>query len=120
MRQVRSIRFRFSLVLILVLVLVAVMGLFSLWRVTDYHLVGGDIREHYLPNTQFLGDLNNMISDFRTAESTALLADTDEERAVNDAQLETIDRRIALALGARKRLLALRRARPSLPVRPPG
>ena len=97
MRQVRSIRFRFSLVLILVLVLVAVMGLFSLWRVTDYHLVGGDIREHYLPNTQFLGDLNNMISDFRTAESTALLADTDEERAVNDAQLEQIDRRIALA-----------------------
>ena len=97
MRQVRSIRFRFSLVLILVLVLVVVMGLFSLWRVTDYHLVGGDIREHYLPNTQFLGDLNNMISDFRTAESTALLADTDAERATNDAQLEQIDRRIAVA-----------------------
>ncbi len=97
MRQVRSIRFRFSLVLILVLVLVAVMGLFSLWRVTDYHLVGGDIREHYLPTTQFLGDLNNMISDFRTAESTALLAETDEERAVNDSQLEQIDRRIAVS-----------------------
>jgi signal transduction histidine kinase len=73
------------------------MGLFSLWRVTDYHLVGGDIRDHYLPNTQFLGDLNNLISDFRTAESTALLADTDAERATNDAQLEQIDRRIALA-----------------------
>jgi len=97
MRQVRSIRFRFSLVLILVLVLVAVMGLFSLWRVTDYRLVGGDIREHYLPTTQFLGDLNNMISDFRTAESTALLAETDDERAVNDAQLEQIDHRIAMA-----------------------
>ena len=97
MRQVRSIRFRFSLVLVLVLVLVAVMGLFSLWRVTDYHLVGGDIREHYLPNTQFLGDLNNMISDFRTAESTALLAETDQERSTNDAQLEQIDRRIAQA-----------------------
>ena len=97
MRQVRSIRFRFSLVLILVLVLVAVMGLFSLWRVTDYHLVGGDIRDHYLPNTQFLGDLNNLISDFRTAESTALLADTEAERVTNDAQLEQIDRRIATA-----------------------
>ena len=97
MRQVRSIRFRFSLVLILMLALVVVMGLFSLWRVTDYHLVGGDIREHYLPNTQFLGDLNNLISDFRTAESTALLADTDDERATNDSQLEQIDRRIAQA-----------------------
>jgi hypothetical protein len=40
--------------------------------------------------------------------------------AVIAALLAEPERRIALALGARKRLLALRRTRPSLPVRPAG
>ncbi len=97
MTQARSIGFRFSSVFFLVFILVVVLGLFSLWRLKDYHVIASDIRERYLRNTQFLGDLNNFTSDFRAAEGTALLTSTPAESLANQQEVEVLDRRITLA-----------------------
>ena len=97
MAQSRSIAVHFSSVFLLVLLLVVVLGMFALWDVQDYHAATADIRERYLPNTQFLGDLNNFTSDFRAAEATALLTSTAREAAGNEDEVEQLDRRITLA-----------------------
>src|SRR5208282_2605746 len=97
MAPLRSIRARFSSVFILVLLLVVVLGLFSIWRLEDYHVIVAGIRDRYLPNTQFLGDLNNFTSDFRAAEATALLSSTQSEISANQKDVEQLDRLITLA-----------------------
>jgi len=97
MSKVRSIRFRLLSVFFLGIVLVLVLGLISLWRLTGYHVIAANIRDVYLPNTQFLGDLNNFTSDFRAAEAAALLAVSSADRDDNRAEIEGLDRRITLA-----------------------
>jgi hypothetical protein len=54
--------------------LTIILGLFSIGRLTDFNRVSADVRDLWLPNTRFLGDLNNFTSDFRAAEGTNLLA----------------------------------------------
>ncbi len=97
MAQTRSIKFHFSLVFLLLLLFVVVLGLFSLWDLKGYHAITADIRDRYLPNTQYLGDLNNFTSDFRAAEATALLSSSATEVAANQRDVEQLDRRITLA-----------------------
>jgi two-component system, OmpR family, sensor kinase len=92
----RSLRARAWSVAVLIFLLVILLGLFSLWRLKDYHLIVGDIRERYLQNTQFLGDLNNATSDFRAAEATALLASTPFEAAENTEEIARLDKLIDL------------------------
>jgi two-component system, OmpR family, sensor kinase len=97
MAQTHSIKFQFSLVFLVVLLFVVVLGLFSLWDLKDYHAITANLRDRYLPSTQFLLDLNNFTSDFRAAEATALLTSTPAEVAANQHDIEQLDRRIALA-----------------------
>jgi two-component system OmpR family sensor kinase len=97
MKGFRSLRARASSVAGLAFLLVVILGLFSLWRLEDYHLIAGEIRERYLQNTQFLGDLNNSTSDFRAAEATALLASTPYEMGENQQEIDRLDRLIGLA-----------------------
>jgi two-component system, OmpR family, sensor kinase len=97
MAQTHSIRFQFSLVFLVVLLFVVVLGLFSLWDLKDYHAITENLRDRYLPSTQFLLDLNNFTSDFRAAEATALLTSTPAEVAANQHDIEQLDRQIALA-----------------------
>jgi two-component system, OmpR family, sensor kinase len=92
-----SIQARALSVAVLVLLLVVLLGLFSLWRLDDYHIIVGDIRERYLQNTQFLGDLNNSTSDFRAAEAAALLATTASEIDENEQEIKQLDRLITSA-----------------------
>jgi two-component system, OmpR family, sensor kinase len=97
MLQTPSIQVRAFSVAVLVLLLIVLFGIFSLWRLDDYHIIVGEIRERYLQNTQFLGDLNNSTSDFRAAEAAALLASTRAEVEENKREVEDLDRLIALA-----------------------
>lgn len=92
-----SLRARAWSIAALVLSLVILLGLFGLWRLDDYQLIVGEIRERYLPNTQFLGDLNNSTSDFRAAEAAALLASTPLDLDKNRQDIEQLDNLIALA-----------------------
>ncbi len=92
-----SLRFRFSSVFLLVLLVVLVLGLFTIWRLTDYHRFSADVRDRYFRTTQDIGDLNNYTSDFRAAEATGLLVSTSQQKAANDAQMAELDRRISLA-----------------------
>jgi two-component system, OmpR family, sensor kinase len=97
MAQTRSIQVHFSLVFLLVLLFVVVLGLFGLWDLNDYHAMTADIRDRYLPNTQFIGDLNNFTSDFRAAEATALVTSTSSGADANRDEVAQLDRRITLA-----------------------
>ncbi len=97
MLRTLSIQARAFSVAVLVLLLIVLFGVFSLWRLGDYHIIVGEIRGRYLQNTQFLGDLNNSTSDFRAAEAAALLASTRAEAEENKREVEELDRLIALA-----------------------
>ncbi len=97
MLRTLSIQARAFSVAVLVLLLIVLFGVFSLWRLDDYQIIVGEIRERYLQNTQFLGDLNNSTSDFRAAEAAALLASTRAEVEENKREVEELDRLIALA-----------------------
>jgi len=99
MMQPRSIRFRFSLVFFFFLALVVVLGLFSIGRLKDLNAVSADVRERWLQNTRYLGDLNNYTSDFRAAEATFLLSVDAEQRATSEKDIISLD---AAILGARK------------------
>jgi two-component system OmpR family sensor kinase len=97
MTPFRSLRARASSVAVLIFLLVVLLGAFSLWRLDDYHIIAGEIRERYLQNTQYLGDLNNFTSDFRAAEATALLASAKYEVGENEQEIAQLDNLIAVA-----------------------
>jgi two-component system OmpR family sensor kinase len=97
MTPLRSLRARALSAAIFIFLLVVLLGSFSLWRLEDYHIIAGEIRERYLRNTQFLGDLNNFTSDFRAAEATALLASTEFEVRENGEEVGRLDNLITLA-----------------------
>jgi two-component system, OmpR family, sensor kinase len=97
MTPFRSLRARASSVAVFILLLVVLLGAFSLWRLDDYHVSADKIRERYLQNTQFLGDLNNFTSDFRAAEATALLASARYEIDENEQEIAQLDNLIARA-----------------------
>jgi two-component system, OmpR family, sensor kinase len=92
-----SLRTRAWSLAALVFLLVMLLGLFSLWRLDDYDIIVGEIRERYLQNTQFLGDLNNFTSDFRAAEGAALLASAPSEIDDNAKEIERLDHLVTLA-----------------------
>src|SRR5208337_2753568 len=61
----------------------------SVWSLSSSNEVSTDVRDRWLPNTRFLGDINNFSSDYRTAEADSLLASTPSElaEALRDIQL---------------------------------
>jgi signal transduction histidine kinase len=97
MRQSRSIQFHLSAVFFLFFLLVAVLGLFSILRLSDFGKVASDVVDLWLPNTRVLGDLNNFTSDFRAAEGTTLLSRDAAERAAAEREMGELDRAIAKA-----------------------
>ena len=81
MRQPRSIRFHLTAVFLLFFSLVVVLGLFSIWRLSNFNRLSADVAELWLPNTRVLGDLNNFTSDFRAIEGSNLLSSDPAEAA---------------------------------------
>ena len=97
MRQPRSIRFHLTAVFLLFFLLVVVLGLFSIWRLSNFNRLSADVAEIWLPNTRVLGDLNNFTSDFRAIEGSNLLSSEPAEIAATERQMEELDRSIAEA-----------------------
>lgn len=90
-----SIRFRLFLVFLLFLTMMTILGLFSIGRLGDVNGVSNDIRSRWLQTTRILGDLNNFISDYRTAEGAQLLSTTPAEFAQNDKEIKVLEQQIA-------------------------
>ncbi len=97
MRQPSSIGFHLFLVFFFFFLLNIILGLFSIGRLSDFNSVSADIRDLWLPNTRFLGDLNNFTSDFRAAEGTNLLATQAADFDASKKEIAELDRSIAQA-----------------------
>jgi len=97
MRQPHSIRFHLTAVFLLFFLLVVVLGLFSIWRLSNFNRLSADVAELWLPTTRVLGDLNNFTSDFRAIEGSNLLSSDAAETAETERQMAGLDRSIAEA-----------------------
>ncbi len=97
MRQQHSIRFHLTAVFLVFFLLVVVLGLFSIWRLSNFNRLSADVAELWLPNTRVLGDLNNFTSDFRAIEGSNLLSSDASEIAATERQMAELDRSIAEA-----------------------
>jgi two-component system, OmpR family, sensor kinase len=97
MRQPQSIRVHLTVVFLVFFLLVVVLGLFSIWRLSNFNRLSADVAELWLPNTRVLGDLNNFTSDFRAIEGSNLLSSDPAEIAATEKQMAELDRSIAEA-----------------------
>jgi len=97
MRQPRSIRFHLTAVFLVFFFLVVVLGLFSIWRLSNFNRLSADVAELWLPTTRVLGDLNNFTSDFRAIEGSNLLSSDAYEIAATEHEMAGLDRSIAEA-----------------------
>ena len=90
-----SIKFRLSLAFYLFLFLVIFLGAISLAAFANFSGVTDQIRDRWLPNTRYLGDLNNYTSDFRAAEGTLLLASNPSDITASEREMDELSRNIA-------------------------
>jgi signal transduction histidine kinase len=97
MRKPHSIRLHLTAVFLVFFLLVVVLGLFSIWRLSNFNRLSADVAELWLPNTRVLGDLNNFTSDFRAIEGSNLLSSDLSEIATTEKQMAVLDRSIAEA-----------------------
>jgi two-component system, OmpR family, sensor kinase len=104
MRQPHSIRVHLTAVFLLFFLLVVVLGLFSIWRLSNFNRLSADVAQIWLPNTRVIGDLNNFTSDFRAIEGSNLLSSDSAELAVTEKQMADLDRSIAEAERAFERI----------------
>ena len=92
-----SIRILLSAASLLFLFLVIGLGAFSMQRLRDVDLVSDEIRNQWLQDIRLIGDLNNYMSDYRTAEGTHLLASTQLELESSDKDIATLDSQLIKA-----------------------
>jgi signal transduction histidine kinase len=97
MRQPHSIRLHLTAVFLVFFLLVVVLGLFSIWRLSNFSRLSADVAELWLPNIRVLGDLNNFTSDFRAIEGSNLLSSDSSEIAATEQRMADLDRSIAEA-----------------------
>ncbi len=90
-----SIKVRLSLVFLLFLTVVTILGIFSISRLGDVNVVSRDISLRWLQTTRILGDLNNFISDYRTAEGTQLLSSNQAEFSANEQAIHMLEQQIS-------------------------
>jgi signal transduction histidine kinase len=85
--QPHSIRVRLSAIFALLFLLVISLGVFGIERLGDVNRASEEIRDHWLQDARILGDLNNYMSDYRTAEATRLLSNTPLELGASEKEL---------------------------------
>lgn len=95
MRQPQSIRVHLAAVFLLFFALVAVLGMFSLSRLSNFNLLSVDVAQVWLPTMRAVGDLNNYTSDFRAIEGGNLLASNAADVAASEKDMAELDRAIA-------------------------
>ena len=93
--QRHSIRVWLTAVFALLFLLVIALGVFAIQRLGDVNRASEEIRNHWLEDARILGDLNNYMSDFRTAEATRLLSATSLEVAAGEKELAVLDAVVA-------------------------
>ncbi len=98
-----SLNFFLSLVFLFFFLLVAILGLFSIQRLSEFNRSSADVRDIWLPNTRYIGDLNNFTSDFRAAEGRHLLSSSIES-ASSAREIESIGQAVAQAQSGYERL----------------
>ena len=97
MRQPGSIAFSLNAVFFFFFLLTIILGLFSIWRLSDFNRGSADIRGHWLPSIRFLSDLNNFTSDFRAAEATNLLSSSEADFNASENEIAELDQLVAQA-----------------------
>ncbi len=97
MWQPQSIRLYLAAVFLLFFALVTGLGTFSIWRLSNFNVLSGDVAQVWLPTTRALGDLNNYTSDFRAMEGSNLLSSNPGEAGETEQQMAALDRTIAEA-----------------------
>ncbi len=95
MPQSRSIRVHLATVFLLFFALVAVLGMFSLSRLSNFNLLSAEVAQVWLPTMRSIGDLNNYTSDFRAIEGGSLLASDAAQTAASEKEMADLDRSIA-------------------------
>jgi two-component system, OmpR family, sensor kinase len=95
MRYPQSIRSHLAAVFLLFFALVAVLGMFSIWRLSNFNMLSADVAQVWLPTTRAVGDLNNYTSDFRAIEGSNLLSANPAEAAATEKGMADLDRSIA-------------------------
>jgi signal transduction histidine kinase len=96
-RAPRAIRILLTAASLLVLVLMIGLGAFSLQRLSDVNRVSDEIRNQWLQDIRLIGDLNNFMSDYRTAEGTHLLSNAPQELAASERDIGELDAEVARA-----------------------
>jgi two-component system, OmpR family, sensor kinase len=97
MKYWQSLRGRLSLVFLLLFATIVLLGLASVWSLSNSNEVSKDVRDRWLPNTRLLGDLNNFTSDYRTAEADSLLASSAAGLAETLHDIQMLDQAVARA-----------------------
>ncbi|HEX8828698.1 MAG TPA: ATP-binding protein [Xanthobacteraceae bacterium] len=92
MQQPQSIRVHLGAVFLLFFSVVALLGAFSIWRLSNFNMLSADVAQIWLPTTRALGDLNNYTSDFRAIEGSNLLS---PDKAATEIEMAELDRTIA-------------------------
>jgi two-component system OmpR family sensor kinase len=104
LQRAKSIRARLSLVFLFLFALVIVLGLEALSSLSYVNDTSAQIRVRWLPSTRALGDLNNFTTDFPATEAAVLRADGASEKSAIERQMADLDRGIAAAQLAYRRI----------------
>jgi two-component system OmpR family sensor kinase len=93
----RSIRRLLSGASVLFLVLVIGLGAFSMERLGDVNRVSDEIRNQWLQDVRLIGDLNNYMSDYRTAEGTHLLSHSPADLVAIEKEISSLNDQVTSA-----------------------
>ena len=93
----RAIRILLSAASLLFLLLMIGLGIFSMQRLSDVNRVSDEIRSRWLQDIRLIGDLNNYMSDYRTAEGTHLLSNSAAEFTASEQDVVGLDSQVAQA-----------------------
>jgi len=97
MKRTQSIRFRATLIFSFIFVVVIGIGAVGFAWISDFNKESSDIRNRWLQNTRYLGDLANYTSDLRAAEGAYLLTQTDSGLKTLQQEITVLDKEISEA-----------------------
>src|ERR1700734_592369 len=96
-RAPRAIRILLSAASLLFLLLMIGLGVFSMERLSDVNRVSDEIRNQWLQDVRLIGDLNNYMSDYRTAEGTHLLSHSPAELVAIEKEISSLNDQVTNA-----------------------
>ncbi len=97
MKYRESLRGRLSLFFLALFATIVSLGIVGVWSLRTSNEASTDVRDRWLPNTRFLGDINNFSSDYRAVEADSLLVSSAAERAETMHDLHVLDQEVTRA-----------------------